>query len=194
MGSAPPSPERGWRPAPPELRHLPSIPSAQDLCLPEGADAWAAAVKAKEPWTQVEPWRTLYAASAAAEDREKVEAASAAAKASAAANAAAKAAREAAEDARWSAVAARQDAARNAAPPGATSREASPPRAGWAADGTFSASSDGAGAAQTSAELAAITRYGTEAALAERDARERLEDEHAMRVRMLMGQTPASRF
>ena len=195
MGSAPASPERPWRQAPPELRQLPTIPSAQDLCLPEGSDAWAAAVSAKEPWTQVEPWRTLWAASAAAADAEKAEAASAAAAAKAAANAAAKAAREAAEEARWSAVAARQDAARSAALADATGRDASPPRTGWAADGTtFVGLGEGAGAAQTSAELAAITRFGTEAAAAERDARERLVDEHAERVRLLMGTSVTGRF
>jgi len=189
-GSVPASPERPWRPAPPELRQLPSIPSAQDLTLPEGADAWAAAVSAKEPWTQVEPWRTLWAASADAEKAEKAEATKAAAEASAAAAAAAKAAREAAEEARWSAVAARQEAARNADPSG---RDSSPPRAGWAADGKFDGGA-GAGAAQTSAELADIERWGAQTAAAERNARERLEYEHSERVRALMGTRNEGRF
>lgn len=196
LGSAPASPERPWRAAPPELRQLPTIPSAQDLTLPEGADAWAAAVAADEAWTRTEPWRTLYAASAAAADAEKSEAASAAAKAAQAANVAARAAREAAEEARWSAVAARQDAARNNhASVDDAGRDASPPRAGWAADGaTFVAAGDSAGAAQTNAELAAISRFGTEAAQAERDAKARLMDEHAERVRTLISASVTGRF
>jgi hypothetical protein len=192
--SAPPSPARA-RPGdgPPHgLRHLPSIPSVPDLTQPEAHDAWAAAVAAKEPWTQVEPWRTLWArsADAAVAEREASQGASAAAVAASAAAAAA--AREAAEEARWAAVAARQELARRTAlavPSEAAASEAGAesPRSGWAGAGLSFLGPTRASASdeQTTQEVAAAMQSGNEAAAAERDVQERFINEHATRVRIL---------
>jgi colicin import membrane protein len=163
-----------------------------DLTQPEAHDAWAAAVAAKEPWTQVEPWRTLWARSADAAAAEREAAQGASADAAAASAAAAAAAREAAEEARWAAVAARQELARRTAlavpsEVAASEAGAESPRSGWAGVGVSFVGPTRASASdeQTTQEVAAAMQSGNEAAAAERDAQERFINDHATRVRTL---------
>ncbi len=168
--SAPPSPEHRPRAAPPELRHLPTIPSAADLSAvvgssaPGSADDWAAAVARGEAWTKAEPWATLWKRSAqfAAEEAEAEAAARRAEKA-------------AAEDARWAKVAARQT--------GAAHDEAG--QSGWA--GSLSFAPSGKAAQRTQAELEQALAAGHQAAQQEREAARALHREHVDRVRALTG-------